>query len=50
MEAIDCFEQTVRILHFVFDQGPQLFKESTQVFRFFLSLFEFLIEKFFAVT
>lgn len=39
----------MRVLHFVFDQRPQLLEKSAQVFRFFLRLLQFLVEEFFAV-
>ena len=50
LESIDCLQKAVWIFHFMLDKRPQLFEESTQVFRFFLGLLQFLIEKLLAVT
>lgn len=39
----------MRVLHFVFDQRPQLLEKSAQVFGFFLRLLQLLVEQFLAV-
>ena len=50
LEPVHCFEQAIRVFHFVLDKWPQLLEESTQIFRLFLGLLELLVEQLFTVA
>lgn len=46
----DILQQLLRVLNFVLDQGPNLFKDFVQILAFFLGLSDLLVEYFLAIS
>ena len=48
--AVDGLHEQVRILHLVLDQGPQLFKQLTEIGGLLLRLLQLLVKQLFALS